>query len=75
MKKIMLLAIIIYGMTNYVNAVPVDPTPKVVRQPNGTSLTIRTVGDEYFLYTITVDDFVIECNNEGNYEYVDMKDD
>lgn len=71
----MLLAIIIYGMTNYVNAVPVDPTPKVVRQPNGTSLTIRTVGDEYFLYTITVDDFVIECNNEGNYEYVDMKDD
>ncbi len=75
MKKIMLLAIIIYGMTNYVNAVPADPAPKVVRQPDGTLLTLRLIGDEYFHYTATADGLVVGQNNQGTYEYMDMKND
>ncbi len=75
MKKIILFTILICLGVQYVNAVPANPKPKEIKQPNGTSLTVRLIGDEYYHYIITSDGLVIEKNSAGNYEYVDIKAD
>lgn len=73
MKKVISFAILICLGVQYINAVPADTTPKVIKQPNGTSLTVRLIGDEYYHYITTSDGVVIEKNSAGNYEYVDIK--
>lgn len=75
MKKVISFAILICLGVQYVNAVPANPKPKEIKQPNGTSLTVRLIGDEYYHYIITSDGLVIEKNSAGNYEYVDIKAD
>ena len=50
-------------------AVPADPRPMDVVQPNGDTLTIRLVGDERFHFTTTVDGFLIAKNDQGYYCY------
>ena len=38
-------------------------------QPDGTSVTIRLVGDEYLHYTITSDGYSLFCRDDGAYVY------
>ena len=75
MKKVILFAILICLVVQYINAIPANPKPREIKQPNGTSLTVRLIGDEYFHYITTSDGVVIEKNSAGNYEYVDIKAD
>ncbi len=50
-------------------AVPADPTPATVTQPDGTKLTLVLHGDEFFHYTTTIDGYTVVKNEAGFYTY------
>ena len=50
-------------------AVPADPTPIQVTQPDGTKLTVVLHGDEFIHYNTTVDGYTIVKNGAGFYTY------
>ncbi len=52
-----------------VYAVIADPNPTQVIQPDGTTLTIRLHGDEFYHYRTTEDGYMIKQNAEGYYTY------
>lgn len=49
-----------------------NPTPVTVTQPDGSSLTIRQHGDEWYNWTATTDGYRIVKNNVGIYEYATL---
>ena len=53
----------------YASAVPADPTPGQVTQPDGTKLTVVLHGDEFFNYMTTVDGYTVVKNEAGFYTY------
>lgn len=57
------------------SAVPAPPYSISVRQPDGTSLTIRLHGDEYFHYTTTTDGYVIVQGPGGFYYHASYQSD
>jgi len=57
------------------NAVPASPFPINVSQPDGTVLTIRIHGDEFFNYKTTVDGYPIIQNGDGILTYAQMNTD
>ena len=50
-------------------AMPADKTPAKVIQSDGTTLTLRLVGDEFFHFNTTVDGYTVMRNAAGTYEY------
>ena len=50
-------------------AVPADPTPGQITQPDGTKLTVILHGDEFFNYLTTEDGYTIVKNEAGYYTY------
>ena len=50
-------------------AVPADPMPIQVTQPDGTKLTVVLHGDEFIHYNTTVDGYTIVKNGAGFYTY------
>ena len=48
---------------------PADPTPFAVRQPDGTVITIRAVGDEWSNAHATLDGFTVVPDNTGTWVY------
>ena len=50
-------------------AIPADPTPVKVNQPDGTTLTVQLHGDEFFHFTTTVDGYTVLRNSGGYYAY------
>ena len=50
-------------------AVPAEGNPVKVKQPDGTYLTIRLVGDEFMSFNVTEDGFTVVKNEEGYYVY------
>ena len=56
-------------------AVPADPTPIQVTQPDGTKLTIKLHGDEFFHFTSTVDGYTVVKNAQGFYTYARLDGD
>ena len=50
-------------------AVPADPMPARVQQPDGTSLTLCLHGDEFFNYLTTSDGYTVVKNAAGYYTY------
>ena len=72
MKKILLLITTIFYCTlSY--GVPVDPTPFEYTQPDGSKLTLRGYGDEYYAWTEAVGNILIK-NDKGFYEYATIAD-
>ena len=53
-------------------AVPADPTPAQVSQPDGTTLTVVLHGDEFFNYLTTADGYTIVKNKAGYYTYAQL---
>ena len=52
------------------NAIPANPMTRALPQPDGTSVTLRLVGDEYFNYVTTSDGYTVVLNEStGAYEY------
>ncbi len=54
-------------------AVPADPTPATVTQPDGSKLTLCLHGDEFFNYLTTSDGYTVIKNGTGYYTYAQMK--
>ena len=50
-------------------AVPADPTPIVVTQPDGSTLTVVLHGDEFFHFTTTADGYTVVKDAAGYYNY------
>ncbi len=66
-KTLLLLAMGLLCMT--ARAVPADPTPGLVTQPDGTKLTVVLHGDEFFNYLTTSDGYTVVKNAAGYYTY------
>ena len=56
-------------------AVPADPTPAQVTQPDGTTLTVVLHGDEFFNYLATSDGYTVVKNEKGYYTYARLEGD
>ena len=50
-------------------AVPADPTPAVLSQPDGSKLTLVLHGDEFLNYLTTTDGYTVVKNKAGFYTY------
>lgn len=55
-------------------AVPANPMPITVTQPDGTQLTIKTNGDEYYNFMTTADGYTVVKNDQGYYTYAQLVD-
>lgn len=68
-KKFMwVLASIIAGAMT-ASAVPAHPRPVDVTQSDGTKLTVRLVGDEFYHFTATTDGYTVLQRSNGDYVY------
>ena len=76
MRKILLYAgALSLGLASYlpVKAVIADPTPRLVKQPDGTEVTLLLHGDEFFNYTTTTDENTVVFNSvSGLWEYASL---
>ena len=50
-------------------AVPANPNPYIVTQPDGTTIRVRLCGDEYYHYYTTVDGTPVTLCEDGFYRY------
>lgn len=66
-KVLLLLAMGLIGLK--VLAIPADPTPVQVTQPDGSTITVKLHGDEFFHFTTTTDGYTILKNAAGYYTY------
>lgn len=51
------------------HAVPANPTPITITQPDGSTFNLRIVGDEHMSYETTVDGYSVLKNDAGYYVY------
>ena len=56
-------------------AIPADPTPATVTQPDGQTLTVTLHGDEFFHFTTTSDGYTVVKNAAGFYTYARLDGD
>lgn len=74
MKKI--LSCIVLGLLCLsASAIPADPTPIQVTQPDGSKLTLTLHGDEFIHYTTTLDGYTVMKNGAGYYTYARLDGD
>ncbi len=71
LSSILFIVLFSFGLEQS-NAVPAYPNPIEFRQPDGTSITIRMMGDERINWSETVDGYSILVNKDGFYEYAIM---
>ena len=64
-----LLVFVMGLMCLVARAVPADPTPGQVTQPDGTKLTVVLHGDEFFNYLTTEDGYTVVKDAAGYYTY------
>ncbi len=69
MKKNLFLLFVIALQCITAMAIPADPTPVKVTQPDGSQLTIVLHGDEFFHFTTTTDGYSVVKNAAGYYTY------
>lgn len=71
-----LLALVSVGLLCLAaQAIPADPTPVQVTQPDGTTLSISLHGDEFFHITTTQDGYTVLKNAAGYYTYAQLDGD
>ncbi len=62
--------VLLFGLLCLVaRAVPADPTPAVLSQPDGSKLTLVLHGDEFLNYLTTTDGYTVVKNKAGFYTY------
>jgi len=67
MRKITLLLMAL-ALVFTASAEPANPTPVILNQPNGETIKIKLVGDEFYNFNTTIDDYTV-INNNGTWEY------
>ena len=58
-KTMLLSMILLMMMVGECMAIPADPTPRKIQQPDGTFVTLSLHGNEYLHYTTTTDGFTV----------------
>ena len=71
MRFMWMLASIVAGVMT-ASAVPAHPRPVEVVQSDGTQLTVRLVGDEFYHRSMTTDGYTLIKNVKGDYVYAKM---
>lgn len=75
MKKYLFLTLFIFALffsvTN-IYSVPAYPYPIKITQPDGSVITIRLRGDEYFKYKTTLDGYLLTPNADGVLTYAEQ---
>ena len=62
--------VLLFGLLCLVaRAVPADPTPAVMTQPDGSKITLVLHGDEFLNYLTTADGYTVVKNKAGFYTY------
>ena len=56
-------------------AIPADPMPVKVTQPDGSTVTVALHGDEFFHFTTTQDGYTVLKNGTGYYTYATLEGD
>ena len=69
MKKIFVSSLLL-AATMIVNAIPARPGWSTVTQPDGSTIELQTIGDEYYHITVTRDGQQVRQNEEGFFEVV-----
>ena len=69
MKKVFLALVVMMLGVISAKAVPAMGNLVKVQQPDGTTVTIRLVGDEYLHFNTTVDGYSVVKNDRGYYVY------
>ncbi len=69
MKKFLATIVMVWLAVLSASAIPANPAPFVVQQPDGTSLTLRLVGDEFYHFTTTADGYTVVQDADGAYCY------
>lgn len=73
MKKLFLQVLILAAIAQGASAIPADPTPKKVKQPDGTYLTVLMRGDEHAHLFYTEDGYPLFYNIKTNgFEYANL---
>lgn len=73
MKKLFLTALLtLFVSMPSMQAIPAHKGSVTIKQPDGTTVTIRLHGDEYRHYTTTDDGYSVVKNNQGYYVYAQL---
>ena len=70
MNKATVIFAVACTLTSQVFARPASPDFKTVQNSDGSSLTIRHVGDEHYHYAETADGYLVTTDSNGNHVYV-----
>ena len=73
MKKIVFLFVALWMWVMTTMAVPAHPGMIQVRQPDGSYLTLRLIGDEWCHFHTTLDGYSVVKSNQGFYVYAEKK--
>lgn len=74
MKKLTIMILAALLNVCAVMAVPAHKGTAKVQQPDGSTLTLRLIGDEWLHFNTTADGYSIVKNNEGYYVYALLND-
>ncbi len=74
MKHLLTALFLLAGGWFPAHAVPADPTPVTVTQPDGSTLTVRLRGDEFFHFYETLDGVPLVRSHSGAYYYARLQD-
>ena len=74
MKRLTLLFVIMMFALCNMMAVPAHPKAVTVQQPDGSTVTIRLVGDEWLHFNTTSDGYSVVKDSRGYYVYAESKD-
>ena len=75
MKKLSFLLLSLMFCSAMAVAVPAKPGVVKVQQPDGTTVSLRLMGDEYRHYNVTTDGLTIVKDQRGYYVYAALKGD
>ena len=71
----LLSMILLMMMVGECMAIPADPTPRKIQQPDGTFVTLSLHGNEYLHYTTTTDGFTVVKDERGFWVYASKQAD
>ncbi|MGP1515809.1 MAG: M6 family metalloprotease domain-containing protein [Bacteroidales bacterium] len=72
LKTSLLIALLIMSFVTH--AIPADPKPIIIKQPNGKTLTFYLKGDERMSWAVTTDGYTLLTNAKGNLVYAIQDD-
>lgn len=74
MRRILTCLFVLFYWWTAANAVAAYPYPTTVTQPDGTTVTVKMHGDEWFHYTTTTDGYTVVKNDNGYWVYAQAVD-